>query len=173
MCTLNVWSEMSELRVDVSELKSEGEDLIKELAVFLQEKMRAKVETTESEIIVKGEEEAISRKSLRALLKDFLQKVGVKGKVKKGKGKNLIVTKSKGKPIFCGSGGEWKVELEQRLQKDDEIVLLALGDVKYEVLAYLNKRKDMEILKLETRQMKKREKGTGLKVVVSRANQPH
>ena len=101
---------MSELRVDVSELKSEGEDLIKELAVFLQEKMRAKVETTESEIIVKGEEEAISRKSLRALLKDFLQKVGVKGKVKKGKGKNLIVTKSKGKPIFCGSGGEWKVE---------------------------------------------------------------
>ena len=164
---------MSELRVDLSELKSEGEDLIKELAVFLQEKMRAKVETTESEIIVKGEEEAISRKSLRALLKDFLQKVGVKGKVKKGKGKNLIVTKSKGKPIFCGSGGEWKVELEQRLQKDDEIVLLALGDVKYEVLAYLNKRKDMEILKLETRQMKKREKGTGLKVVVSRANQPH
>jgi len=30
--------------------------------------------------------------------------------------------KGKGKPIFCGSGGEWKVELEQRLQKDDEIV---------------------------------------------------
>jgi hypothetical protein len=73
---------------------------------------------------------------------------------------HLIVTKSKGKPIFCGSGGEWKTELEQRLQKDDEIVLLALGDVKYEVLAYLNKRKDIEILKLETRQMKKREKGT-------------
>jgi hypothetical protein len=27
--------------------------------------------------------------------------------------------------MFCGSGGEWKVELEQRLQKDAEIVLLA------------------------------------------------
>jgi hypothetical protein len=52
-------------------------------------------------------------------------------------------------------------------------VPLALGDVKYGLLSYLNKRKDMEILKLETRQMKKREKGTGLKVVVSRANQPH
>jgi hypothetical protein len=41
------------------------------------------------------------------------------------------------------------------LSTDDEIVVLALGDVKYEVLAYLNKRKDIEILKLETRQMKK------------------
>jgi hypothetical protein len=73
---------------------------------------------------VKGEE-AISIKSLRALLKDFLQKVNVKGKVKKGKGKNLVIAKSKGKPIFCGSGGEWKVELEQRLKKDDEIVLFS------------------------------------------------
>jgi len=52
--------------------------------------------------------------------------------------------RGKGKPIFCGSDGEWKVELEQRLQKNDEIVVLALGDVKYEVLAYLNKRKDSE-----------------------------
>jgi len=76
--------------------------------------------------------------------------------------------KLKGKPIFCGSDGEWKVELDQRLQKDAEIVLLALGDVKYEVLAYLNRRKDIEIVKLETRQMKKREKGTGLKATVRR-----
>jgi len=41
--------------------------------------------------------------------------------------------RGKGKPIFCGSGGEWKVELEQRLQKDDEIVLLALGDAREEM----------------------------------------
>jgi len=161
-----------ELRVDVSDLKSESGNLIKELASFLEEKANVKVETIANEIIVKGEREVISRKCLRALLKDFLQKVGVKGKVKKGKGKNLIVTKSKGKPIFCGSGGEWKVELEQRLQKDAEIVLLALGDVKYEVLAYLNKRKDMEILKLETRQMKKRDKGTGLKAIVRSRSKP-
>jgi len=79
--------------------------------------------------------------------------------------------RGRGKPIFCGSDGEWKVELEKRLQKNDEIVLLALGDVKYEVLSYLNKRKDIEILKLETRHMKKRDKGTGLKAMVrSRAN---
>jgi len=160
-----------ELRVDVSDLKSESSNLIKELAIFLEEKANVKVETTANEIIVKGEEEAISRKSLRALLKDFLQKVGVKGKVKKSKkGKNLVIAKSKGKPIFCGSDGEWKVELEKRIQKDAEIVLLALGDVKYEVLAYLNKRKDMEILKLETRYMKKREKGTGLKAIVRLKN---
>jgi len=158
---------VSELRVDVSDLKSERGNLIKELVIFLEEKANVKVETTANEIIVKGEEEAISRKCLRALLKDFLQKVGVKGKVKKSKkGKNLVIAKSKGKPIFCGSGGEWKVELEQRLQKDAEIVLLALGDVKYEVLAYLNKRKDIEIMKLETRYMKKLEKGTGLKATV-------
>jgi len=80
--------------------------------------------------------------------------------------------KGRGKPIFCGSDGEWKVELEQRLQKDAEIVLLALGDVKYEVLAYLNRRKDMEILKLETRHMKKRDKGTGLKAIVRSSSKP-
>jgi hypothetical protein len=78
----------------------------------------------------------------------------------------MKVKVKKGKPIFCGSGGEWKVELEQRLQKDAEVVLLALGDVKYEVLRYLNRRKDIEVLKLETRQMKKRDKGTGLKATV-------
>jgi len=94
-----------EMRVDVSDLKSESGNLIKELVIFLEEKAKVKVETVANEIIVKGEEGAVSRKCLRALLKDFLQKVGVKGKVKKGRGKNLIVTKSKGKPIFCGSGG--------------------------------------------------------------------
>ena len=45
-------------------------------------------------------------------------------------------------------------------------MLLALDEVKYEVLAYLNKRKNIEILKLETRQMKKRDKSTGLKATV-------
>jgi hypothetical protein len=79
--------------------------------------------------------------------------------------------RGKGKPIFCGSDGEWKDKLEKCLQTDDRIVLLALGDVKYEVLSYLNRRKDIEILKLETRQMKKREKGTGVKVTVRRRMQ--
>jgi len=43
--------------------------------------------------------------------------------------------------------------------------------VKYEVLSYLNKRKDIEILKLETRHMKKRDKGTELKATVRRRMQ--
>jgi hypothetical protein len=79
--------------------------------------------------------------------------------------------KGKGKPVFCGKDGKWKDELEKRLPTDDEIVVLALGDVKYDVLKYLNKRKDIEIMKLETRYMKKREKGTGLKVTVRRRMQ--
>ena len=82
----------------------------------------------------------------------------------------MMEIKGKGKPIFCGQDGKWKDELEKRLPTDDEIVVLALGDVKYEVLAYLNRRKDVEILKLETRLMKKREKGTGLKVTVRTRN---
>jgi len=48
-----------------------------------------------------------------------------------------------------------------------------LGDVKYEVLSYLNKRKDIEIVKLETRCMKKREKGTGLKAIVRSRSKPN
>ena len=89
-------------------------------------------------------------------------------------GKSALMNIPSGTPL-CGKDGEWKVELEHRLQEGDEIVLLALGDVKYEVLAYLNSRKDIEIVKLETRQMKKREKGTGLKATVRRRSSqaPH
>ena len=74
--------------------------------------------------------------------------------------------RGKGKPIFCGSDGEWRDRLEKCLQTDDRIVLLALGDVKYDVLSFLNKRKGIEILKLVIRYMKKWEKGTGLKAIV-------
>jgi hypothetical protein len=74
-------------------------------------------------------------------------------------------TKRKG-PIFCGWDGNWKKELEKRLQTDEKITLTALGNVKNELLRYLNRRKDVQILKIETRYMKKREKGTGLKIIV-------
>jgi len=79
--------------------------------------------------------------------------------------------KGKGRPIFCGKDEEWKDELEKRLQADDQIVLLASGNVKYQLLNYLNKRLDIEIMKLETRHMKKLEKGTGLKATVRRRMQ--
>ena len=156
---------MPELRVDVSDLKSERRNLIKELVMFLEEKADVKAEVSGNEIVVKSEE-VIPLWRMRTLIKDFLQKVNAKGKVKTRK--NMLVVKSTGVPILCGRDGRWKEKLEKCLQTDDRIVLLALGDVKYEVLAYLNRREDLEILKLETRYMKKREKGTGLKAIVRR-----
>jgi len=52
-------------------------------------------------------------------------------------------------------------------------VAFALGDVKYDVPRYLNSRKGNEILKLETRYMKKRDKGTGLKAIVRSRTKPN
>jgi len=43
---------------------------------------------------------------------------------------------------------------------------LALGRNRYKLLAYLHKRQDIEIVKLETKHMKNRDKGIGLKVTV-------
>ncbi len=62
------------MRIDISELKDEGSDLIKELANFLEEKTGVEVKKETNEIIVKGEEESVSKKYLRVLLKKFLHK---------------------------------------------------------------------------------------------------
>jgi hypothetical protein len=51
-------------------------------------------------------------------------------------------------------------------------VLLALGKVKFDVLRHIHARKDIEIVKVETRYIKKREKGTGLKVTVRSRKKP-
>jgi hypothetical protein len=75
-------------------------------------------------------------------------------------------------PILCDKYGEWKDKLEKNLSTSERITLLALGDVKFDVLGYVNGRKDIEILKLETRYMKRREKGTGLKLIVRKRMQP-
>jgi len=163
---------MSELRIDVSELRRERQDLITELAEFLERETEAKVETAGDEVIVRGE--VTSKKMfMRRLLKEFLQRVNVKGKVKKRKSDSdtLIIVKSK-KPIFCDRSGLWKKELEESLQKGDEVMLFTLGEVKYQMLNYLNKRRDIEIVNMETRYMKKREKGTGLKVIIRSRRHP-
>jgi hypothetical protein len=65
---------MAETKIDISELKSEGSDIVKELAAFLEEKTNAKVESGTSEITVKGGEDAISRTYLRMLLRKFLHR---------------------------------------------------------------------------------------------------
>ena len=84
---------MVEARIDISELKSEGGDLIKELAEFLKEKTQAEVETATSELIVKGEGKTISKKYLRVLLRKFIHKNELKDyfRVIGGKENNLIV----------------------------------------------------------------------------------
>ena len=70
--------------------------------------------------------------------------------------------------IFCGYTGKWKDELEERLQTDERVTLLAIGRVRYDLLEYLQKRRDIGIVKLETRYIKNRDKGIGLKVTVRR-----
>jgi hypothetical protein len=65
---------MVEIKIDISELKSEGDEVIKRLADFLREKAEVEVETASNEIIVDGGEKNVSRRYLRVLLKKFLHK---------------------------------------------------------------------------------------------------
>ena len=66
---------MVETKINISDLKKEGSDVVKELTAFLKEKTDAKVEAETAEITVKGEgEEAISRTYLRVLLRKFLHR---------------------------------------------------------------------------------------------------
>jgi hypothetical protein len=88
---------MSEMRVDISELKSEGSDLIKELAEFLEEKTKAEVERATDEIVVKGEGKNVSRSYLRVLLRKFLHKQELKEyfRVIGGKENTLVIKERK------------------------------------------------------------------------------
>ncbi len=88
---------MPEMRVDTSELKSEGSDLIKELAEFLEEKTKAEVERATDEIVVKGEGKNVSKSYLRVLLRKFLHKHELKEyfRVIGGKENTLIVKERK------------------------------------------------------------------------------
>jgi len=68
--------------------------------------------------------------------------------------------------IFCSYTGKWKDELEKCLQTDERVTLTAIGRIRYKLRAYVRKREDVEIVKVETRYMKNRDKGIGLKVTV-------
>ncbi len=89
---------MAEAKIDISELKDEGSDVIKDLTAYLKEKTNAKVETGTNEIVVKGEEPNVSRTYLRVLLKKFIHKKELKEhfRVIGGKENTLIV---KGKRV--------------------------------------------------------------------------
>lgn len=69
---------MAEIRIDVSELKAEGGDVVKELAEFLKEKTSAEVKTLTNDIVVKSEEKSLPKQYLRVLLKKFLHKSELK-----------------------------------------------------------------------------------------------
>lgn len=73
--------------------------------------------------------------------------------------------------IFCSYEGKWEDELEKRLQRGPTVTLTAIGRIRYKVLAYLRKRKDIEIVKVETGYMKNRDKGMGIKVTVRRLSE--
>ena len=87
---------MTETRINIAELKSEGSDLIKELTAFLEEKTKVEVETTTDIITVKGEEANVSKKHLRVLLKKFLHKSELKDYFRViGKEENTLMIKEK------------------------------------------------------------------------------
>jgi len=66
------------MKIDASEIKNEGKEVIKELADFLKEKTNAEVTTEAEKVTVKGEGEAVSKKYLRVLVKKFLHKQELK-----------------------------------------------------------------------------------------------
>lgn len=88
---------MPEIRVDISELKGEGSDLIQELAEFLKEKTKVEVETVANEIIVKSEEKSVPRSYLRVLLRKYLHKQKLREyfRVIGGKENTLIIKERK------------------------------------------------------------------------------
>jgi hypothetical protein len=89
---------MVETKIDISDLKSEGSDVVKELSAFLEEKTNAKVEAGTTEITVKGgEEETISRTYLRVLLRKFLHRKELRDyyRVLGGKDNTLVVKEKK------------------------------------------------------------------------------
>jgi len=60
------------LKIDIAELKIEGEDIAKELADFLKGKIGKEVELSTDQITVKDENKEFSKGYLRVLLRKFL-----------------------------------------------------------------------------------------------------
>jgi DNA integrity scanning protein DisA with diadenylate cyclase activity len=86
---------MTEIKINISELKSEGEDVIKELAEFIKEKTNAEVDTATDSITVKSEEKNVSKKYLRVLLKKFLHKIELKDYFRVISYENSLMVKEK------------------------------------------------------------------------------
>jgi len=59
---------------------------------------------------------------------------------------------------MCGKDDLWKLELNKRIKTGENVTLMALGDVKSELLLHLNRRKDVEIVRIETKVYEKRKR---------------
>jgi hypothetical protein len=69
---------MNEIRINVSELKAEGDEVVKNLAMFIREKTGATVETSTDKVVVKTEKGELSKQYLRVLLRKYLHKAKLK-----------------------------------------------------------------------------------------------
>lgn len=95
---------MSTTKIDISELHSKYGSEAKKLAEFLEEKLQAKIDASDTEIALKakekGKEFTVSKEHLRVLLKKFLHKEDLKEefRVITGKEGNLTVKERKALP---------------------------------------------------------------------------
>ncbi len=87
---------MSATKIDISELHSKYGSEAKKLAEFLEEKLQAKIDASDTEITLKaqkkGEEFTVSKEHLRVLLKRFLHKQDLKEEFRVITGKEGILT---------------------------------------------------------------------------------
>jgi hypothetical protein len=65
---------MTEIMIDASGLKEEGNETVQALAAFVKEKTSAEVTADGQKLTVKGEGAAVSKKYLRVVVKKFLHK---------------------------------------------------------------------------------------------------
>ncbi|MDH7564426.1 MAG: 60S ribosomal protein L22 [Candidatus Bathyarchaeota archaeon] len=94
---------MPELKVDISELKKEGGEVVKELSAFIEERTKAEVETGLDEISVKGEGKNVSKDYLRVLLRKFLHQTELKPYYK----------------VLGGKENTWKIK-EKKIEEEEE-----------------------------------------------------
>ena len=87
---------MSATKIDVSELHSKYGSEAKKLAEFLEEKLQAKIDASDTEISLKakekGKEFTVSKEHLRVLLKKFLHQQDLKEEFRVITGKEGILT---------------------------------------------------------------------------------
>jgi hypothetical protein len=90
---------LSSIIIDVSELREVEGETVKELAEFLKEKVKAKIDVGGNEVTVKSEneEEVIpSKPYLRVLLRKFLHKTELKEDFRVlSSGENILMIKTR------------------------------------------------------------------------------